>query len=365
VTDWLVPVLLAALSLAEILSFRPDEWLAAVGVETLACVCLAWRRTHTLVACVAAAWVSLSVPWFGPQLDELATPIFIWVVASYSLARWLGGYRGISGLGLILLVVASLYFFEDQRDHNVTDVVFVLSLMVPPYVFGRLARKFAEQADELERQQEYVARAAVRAERDRIAREMHDVIAHSISAMVVQTAAAQDLVRSDPDRAMGLLESTAEVGRQALTETGRLLHLIRDDSDELGLSPAPGLADLPALLETFRSGGLEVDATIQVASAPLAAGVDVSAYRVVQEALTNALKYGDGGATLSVNGTASDLHIRATNRLHQVSANGSGLGLLGMAERVSMLGGRISHGTTDGQFVLDVVLPVAIGGAAR
>jgi len=365
-TDWLVPALLAVLALTEIASLNPDSWLAAAVVETAACFALVWRRTHPIESCVVASLLNLSIPWFGPQLDELATPIFVWVVASYSLARWFGGYRGLAGLAVILLGVAADYLFVDQRDHNVTDVVFVLSLLLPPYIFGRLARRFAEQAALLEQQQEIIRREAVRGERDRIARELHDVIAHSVSAMVVQTAAAQDLVRTDPDRAMGLLESIADIGRQALAETGRLLHLIRDDSDELGLRPAPGLAELPSLLETFRAGGLDVEASIRLPAEPLAGGVDVSAYRVVQEALTNALKYGDdGGAALSINGSRTELHIRATNRSGKDAASGSGLGLLGMAERVGLLGGTISHGTRDGEFVLDVLLPLAPGDELR
>src|SRR5690349_23804590 len=105
---------------------------------------------------------------------------------------------------------------------------------------------------DLERQQELVRQQAVREERGRIARELHDVIAHSVSAMVVQTAAAQDLVRTDPARAEGVLRDVADIGRRALVETGRLLHVIRDDSDELGLDPAPGVADLERLVQEFR-----------------------------------------------------------------------------------------------------------------
>lgn len=362
----MVPVLLAVLCLVEVVALRPDSWQAAAAVEIASCLALAWRRRWPMVACVAAGLTTLSLPWFGPQLDELAAPILVMVVASYSLARWIGSYRGLIGLGVILLAFAGDYVLADERTHDITDIFFVSALMIPPYVFGRLARAFAEQAAELERQQEVIRREAIRGERDRIARELHDVIAHSVSAMVVQTAATQDLVRTDPDRAAEMLESIADTGRHALAETGRLLHLIRDDADELGLSPAPGLADLDTLLETFRAGGLDVEASIQLPAEPLAGGVDVSAYRVVQEALTNALKYGDDhAAALSVNGSPTGLHIRATNRVGRGVPSGSGLGLLGMAERVALLGGRISHETRDGEFVLDVVLPRAIGGEPR
>ena len=362
----MVPVLLMVLCLVEVVALRPDSWQAAAVVELAACLALAWRRRWPMVASVGAGVIILSLPWIGPELDELAAPILVMVMASYSLARWIGSYRGLVGLGIILLVFASDYVFADERTHDITDIFFVSALMIPPYVFGRLARAFADQAAELERQQEVIRREAARGERDRIARELHDVIAHSVSAMVVQTAAAQDLVRSDPDRAAGLLESIADTGRHALAETGRLLHLIRDDADELGLRPAPGLADLDTLLESFRAGGLDVDASIHLPEGPLAGGVDTSAYRVVQEALTNALKYGDDhAAALSINGSPADLHIRATNRARRGVPSGSALGLLGMAERVALLGGRMSHETRDGEFVLDVLIPLAPGGERR
>jgi signal transduction histidine kinase len=362
----MVPVLLAVLCLVEVVALRPDSWQLAAAVELAACVALVWRRRWPMMACVGAGLINLSLPWIGPQLDELAAPILVMVVASYSLARWIGTYQGLIGLGIILLAFASDYVFADERTHDITDIFFVSALMIPPFVFGRLARAFADQAAELERQQEVIRREAARGERDRIARELHDVIAHSISAMVVQTAAAQDLVRSDPDRAAGLLESIADTGRHALLETGRLLHLIRDDADELGLRPAPGLSDLDALLETFRAGGLDVDASIQLPAGPLAGGVDTSAYRVVQEALTNALKYGDDHtAALSINGSPTSLHIRTTNRARRSVPPGSGLGLLGMTERVTMLGGHITHDEKNGEFVLDVLLPLEPGGEPR
>jgi signal transduction histidine kinase len=216
----------------------------------------------------------------------------------------------------------------------------------------------AEQSELLERQSELLRDQAVRDERDRIARELHDVIAHSVSAMVVQTAAAQDLVRSSPDRALTLLESVAETGRRTLAETGRLLHLVRDEADELGLQPAPGVDDLPALVEEFRAAGLDVDARLDLPGTPLPSGVDVSAYRVVQEALTNALKHADGTARLTVASDASALRIRCVNRVGPGTGAGSGLGLTGMAERVALLGGTLAQGRTDDRFEVDAVIPL-------
>ena len=189
------------------------------------------------------------------------------------------------------------------------------------------------------------------------------MIAHSLSAMVVQTAAAQDLVRRRPDEAAALLESVARTGREALAETGRLLHVIRDDADELGLSPQPGLADVPVLVDRLREGGLQVDAELDLAGRTVPGGVDVSAYRVVQEALTNAVRHGAGRATLRVVTHGEDLVIRCTNPVTASvsgrATNGAGLGLLGMAERVSVLGGRVRHGTdAAGGFELEALIPL-------
>jgi signal transduction histidine kinase len=291
-------------------------------------------------------------------MDEPATPIFLIVLGTYSLGRYLARRRGMLLLLLTVgLVVAAVVL--DAGDSDWTDVVFVLSLTVPPYVFGRITRKLTEQSRQLARQQEQLRAQAVRDERDRIARELHDVIAHSLSAMVVQTAAAQDLVRTQPDRAAELLSSVSDTGRQALAETGRLLHLIRDEDDELGLQPAPGLADLPALVEGFREGGLELDASLDLPDRPVPGGVDVSAYRVVQEALTNALKYAAGPVRLSVAAQNGALHISGSNRVGGRRTGGSGLGLQGMAERVRVLGGTLRHGSEHDWFEVDVVIPLS------
>ena len=247
------------LGAVEMAGLRLEGWGWGVLFEAVAAVLLALRRVNPIVFATAAPCVLLVMPYVGPQLDEPAVPC----CSSRSRStRWRGGSRtcaGSSGSSLIALVTLSDYVFEDARHHNLSDVVFVATLLVPPYVFGRLVRRLATQKALVEEREELVTREAVRAERDRIARDLHDVIAHSVSAMVVQTAAAQDLVRSDPARAEAVLRDVADTGRRALVETGRLLHVIRDDADELGLAPAPGVADLEELVEEFRAEGLDVD----------------------------------------------------------------------------------------------------------
>ena len=155
------------------------------------------------------------------------------------------------------------------------------------------------------------------------------------------------------------MQTVADTGRSALAETGRLLHLVRDEAGELGLEPAPSVRDVPTLVESFRTNGRELHAELDLPEAPLPSGVDVSAYRVVQEALTNAMKHADGPVRLRVATTPDSLEIHCANRAGSSPGEGSGLGLRGMAERVGLLGGTMhSERTTTGEFVLDVALPL-------
>ena len=357
--DVLLPAAVAVLGSVELALLHVQGWYLGMVLEVAACLLLVWRRRNALVFATLAELVLLLIPYVGPRLDEPSTPILILAMCAYALGRWITDLRGLIGLGAVAVMMFADYVLVDPRSHNWSDVVFVAALIGPPYVFGRITRQLSLQKALLEERAELVRREAVRDERDRIAREMHDVIAHSVSAMVVQTAAAQDLVRTDPDRAERVLTDVAATGRQALVETGRLLHVLRDEDDELGLKPAPGLADLPGLVDAFRSSGLDVDLDVSHPLPSLPAGVDVSAYRIVQEALTNALRYGaDRTARLRVASTPDVLRIEATNPSREAPSAGSGLGLLGMAERVALLGGSLTHGVSDGRFELAATLPV-------
>jgi signal transduction histidine kinase len=279
--DWGLPAGLAVVLAIEAVAVRPPNTAAVVAVQVAGCLALVWRRRFTLIACLLCGWLLAVSPFLGAEMEDLAAPILAIAVVCYSLARWPADYRGLLVVAAILFGITGDYFFTDERDNNISDVFFVSALLVPPYVVGRIVRKLAVQSEQLARQQDLVREAAVRDERDRIARELHDVIAHSVSAMVVQTAAAQDLVRTDPSGAEKALAEVADTGRRALAETGRLLHVIRDTEGELGLTPAPGLAQVPDLVERFRADGLEVELQVDGSLPTLPAGVDVSAYRIV------------------------------------------------------------------------------------
>ena len=356
--DALLPAALLLLGAVELASLGTEGWVAAVGLEALAAAVLVWARAFAGVVVPAAVVMLLLIPLTGTANDEAATPILFIVVTIFSLGRWTEKRLGIPVLAAVLLVTIVVTAAFDPRQEDWTDVMFVVSLGVPPFVFGRIVRRLDEQGHLLLAQQEVIREQAVQGERDRIARELHDVIAHSISAMVVQTGAARDLLDNQPERAREMLDSVSDTGRSALAETGRLLHLVRDESGELGRRPAPSVTDLPGLVQSFRDGGLELDAQLELPDAPLPGGIDVSAYRVVQEALTNAMKHAEGPVQLQLATTPDQLHITCTNPVGASHGAGSGLGLRGMAERVELLGGSMDSRATGGEFALNVALPL-------
>jgi signal transduction histidine kinase len=207
-----------------------------------------------------------------------------------------------------------------------------------------------DRAVRLEREREEQAQLAVAEERGRIARELHDVIAHSVSVIVVQAQAGPHLV-NDPQRVVGVFRAIESSGRDALVELRRLLGILRSEDEELAIGPQPGLGSLQSLVEQMHTAGLPVQLRIEGEPVQLPAGIDLSAYRIVQEALTNVVKHaGDAAAEVVVRygpralelAIVDDGHGRATSR------NGAGHGLIGMRERVALYSGTIEAGTQDG-----------------
>jgi signal transduction histidine kinase len=359
--DWLLPALVCALGLVELASLAGlDGRGVAAAVLVASCALLVGRRRWPLVCCTAAALLQAGLPFAGPAYDEAATGLLVVAVAIFALGRWIADLRGAIGLVATWLVLLAGYSLVDLRDKGLDDVVFVLAVTAPPYVFGRIARRLADYNTLLQREQDLERRAAVRDERDRIARELHDVIAHSLSAMVVQVAAAEELLRRDPERAAAVLGRVADTGRRAISETGDLLHVLRDTDDELGLAPTPGLRDLDELITTFERDGLVVDLVVDGLPEEVPPAVDTSAYRIVREALTNALRYAaDRTVRVEVSATTGGLTVRAVNASSGGTGLGAGLGLAGLRERVDLLGGSLRHGPADdGRYELVAVLPL-------
>ena len=207
-----------------------------------------------------------------------------------------------------------------------------------------------DRAAQLEREREEQAQRAVAEERGRIARELHDVIAHGVSVIVVQAQAGPHLV-DGPQRVVGVFRAIESSGRDALVELRRLLGILRSEDEELAIGPQPGLGSLQSLVEQMHTAGLPVQLRIEGEPVHLPAGIDLSAYRIVQEALTNVVKHaGDAAAEVIIRyapralelAIVDDGHGRATAR------NGAGHGLIGMRERVALYSGTLEAGTQNG-----------------
>ena len=207
-----------------------------------------------------------------------------------------------------------------------------------------------DRAARLEREREEQAQLAVAEERGRIARELHDVIAHGVSVIVVQAQAGPHLI-GDPQRAIGVFRAIESSGRDALVELRRLLGILRSGDEQLAIGPQPGLGSLRSLVEQVRASGLPVELRIEGEPVHLPAGIDLSAYRIVQEALTNVVKHaGDAAAEVVIRyrARALELDVFDDGCGRTASRNGSGHGLIGMRERVALYGGTLEAGTRDG-----------------
>jgi signal transduction histidine kinase len=237
--------------------------------------------------------------------------------------------------------------------------------------FGETARRSAELTRQLRREQDERARREVAQERGRIARELHDVVAHHISVISVQTGLARFVFTSDPRTARGALDTIDASAKEALDELRRMLTVLRSDDEGAPAGPMPGLARLEQMARRLRTGGLPVTLTVEGTPRPLTPGVELCAYRVVQEALTNVVKHAPGASA----------EIRLAYEAHQVTVSvtddgqgviqdrvpaGGGHGLPGMRERARLYGGRISAGPQEqGGFAVRLTLPTAARTAAQ
>jgi signal transduction histidine kinase len=370
-TDLVLPCLFGAVGTAEILvqGYRPLG--TAIGTFWLGSLVLCARRRFPLLMPPLVFGVYALTPLIGFDVSQPASWLLLVMLAC--LAAGLHVPRAQARLGLAsvagacALGVAALAAFTDFNP----DILFGLVITIGPWALGVGMREMLERnrnlATEAERtrleQAVAVDRAAV-AERERIARELHDVLAHSLSVMVVQASLAEDLLRRDPEAATGAIREVQQSGRAALGETGRLLRLIRDDGNELGMQPQHLVSDIPALVDEYARAGLAVDLQLVSDSCELQAGVGLSAYRIVQEALTNALRHAPGSrVTVRLSRQAAELLIEVHNgpaAAEPVTSTG-GHGLIGIRERVSLFGGTLSAAPTgDGGFRLAATLPAQL-----
>jgi signal transduction histidine kinase len=278
-------------------------------------------------------------------------PMFFLLLASVFLLGGLDTRSANAGLALAFVTVVAVN--ANSQDAAWGDYVFPIIFFSLVWGFGRVLRlreeKVAEaeaRAARIQAEQQDRAVQAVTEERQRIARELHDVIAHSVSVMTVQAGAVRRLLLPEQEKERAALETVEATGRQALTEMRRLVGLLREQGAMPEFAPQPGMKTLDTLLATVRDAGLPVQLEVEGEPRELAPGVDLSAYRVVQEALTNALKYaGPARAWVTVRWHEQELELEVANDGRVgASGNGVGHGLAGMQERVALVGGTIETG---------------------
>ncbi|HSS08499.1 MAG TPA: sensor histidine kinase [Acidimicrobiales bacterium] len=336
----------------------------ALGVVLLAgqVVPLAWRRRAPMVALVII--LTATVGFYAGNLVPFTGNIG-GLIALYSCAAHLERRYAIRTLAITAAAVAlSVGFSTMHHPFSPADLVSNAVIVAAAWILGdnlRTRRAYTasleERAARLEREQADNAQRAVNEERARIARELHDVVAHSVSVMVVQAGAARRVLERDPDRASEAMSSIELTGRQALDELRRLLGMLRKYGDPVPeLTPQPRLQDLDALVTQIEEAGLPVDLVVAGEPRPLPSGVDLSVFRIVQEALTNSLKHaGPARATVTLTYRPDELILDITDdgrglAQHLVDDNGAaaGHGLVGMRERVVLYGGELSAGPRPG-----------------
>jgi signal transduction histidine kinase len=359
--DGSLGLLLAIVSLISILATSqasrrdPDVW--CIALTLLMTLPIAYRRIAPDFGMMTtgAATVAYYILGYPDTLAAIGTLIALYSVAAH-------GNRKIAVQALIgtAIGLSVSVLVTDPGDFTLQILVSNYIIYGTAWVIGdnvRTRRAYTHElearAERLERERETKSREAVVDERRRIAREMHDVVAHSVSVMVVQAGAARRILDSKPSQARDALASIETTGRQALAEMRRLTGVLRRE-EAVDKTPQPGLGYLEKLIEQTREAGLPVEVTVQGSPYELPQGADLSAFRIVQEALTNSLKHaGPSHATVCITYSSDQIELRVADDGHgaaQRLPNGSdaGHGLVGMRERVAMFGGELKTGPLPG-----------------
>ncbi len=364
---------LAVIALLQDASF--DRPVPAVLVDVAMCATVAWRRrmpaAMTLLALVGTAAVD-RVAGGQPAVLPVVLALNYYIVGRHS------GQRGWALIDYVLLLVplpgiATSPSTPSPGDPLLIDILSVWGFfMVAPFLAGRVVgtrsrmnEQLRRNVQVLEHEQRERARHAIAQERSRIARELHDVVAHSVSVMVIQTAAARRVAPTNPAAARAALHAVENCGRDALVDLRRMVGVLqRTDLDVLGAT-APGLSQLSKLADHARASGLDVEIRIDGKACQVPAALDLVLFRIVQEALTNAVKHvGPAHACVHVSYGAGCLELDITDSGAAVGrstapVDGSGQGLVGMRERVALYGGQLQTGPRpEGGFRVHARLPL-------
>jgi signal transduction histidine kinase len=365
--DGVLAVLLALFALSGTINLvgvdatTRSSWLRLPVIAMIVVPVVFRRRSPLLAFAVAAAGAAIQVIFTPPSSWDVALVVLLYTVAAYrprresitALVICLAGLE----IGIVAWAPSSLGIF----DELFVGGAYLGASVLIAWVLGDSMRyrrayylSLEDRAARLEAEREAQARVAVAAERARIARELHDVVAHNVSVMVVQADGAGYVLRSDPERAAAALAAVAGTGRRALAEMRRLLGVLRAGDEDAGLVPVPGLGQLRELLDQARAAGLPVSFTLQGAPGQLPEGAELAVFRVVQESLTNTRKHGGAvaAAVVALRYQADGLVVQVTDdglgAAAVPQADGGGLGLTGMRERIGLYGGTVQAGPLPG-----------------
>ncbi len=364
--DALIAALICVEAWLEVVLWSPLEGsrlLAGAGIVALQALGVYLRRTAPFAAITLAAGGLILSDALGPEMtDHTAGPFFAVLLVTFTAGTRLEGRRLAAAflLGMVLIAGSTAVA---GADNSVPNLIFSVTFAVgAPMLFGqllvnrsRLNRALGEKARRAEAERREQAESAALAERTRIAGELHDVVAHALSAMTVQASAARRLSERDPGRARDAFATVEHTGREALSELRRLLGVLRKEDEELALAPQPSLAHVDALVRRARAAGLPVELVVSGAVRTLPAGVDLTAYRLVQEALGGARDAGHAGrADVLIDYGDTDVRV-------DVADDGAphGRRLLGMRERVAVYGGELAASPgADGGWRVSARLPL-------
>jgi signal transduction histidine kinase len=350
-------------------------------VAVVLCAAVALRRKLPLTAlfAVIGAGVFQLASDTNPGISSMAMPVIVYNTAAYT-PRW---SSMLSLAGSVFAPVLAQWRWGSNLDETGSfsrgESIFLALLMMGPFVVAwvlgdsmRTRRAYFQQLEEkavrLEKERDAQAQIAAAGERARIARELHDVVAHNVSAMVVQADGAAYAMDSSPEMARKALETISNTGREALAEMRRLLGVLRAENEANQYVPQPGVEQLTDLVERAREVGLPVDLQVEGVPVELDKGLALAVYRLVQESLTNTRKHGGPDVRAKVVMGYGDRELNLTvsddGRGAAAPSDGMGHGMVGMRERVSMMGGTLSAGPRPGGgWQLRAVLPYKIGAA--
>ncbi|MFF1715487.1 sensor histidine kinase [Streptomyces sp. NPDC058268] len=325
------------------------------------------RAPLTVLTVVYLAWIAYVTVGYWPVVNTFGPMLAVYTVASLKPPR-------VSLPCAALMSAVWIYagaISEGATMASVTGQAIGFPLVI--WRFGHVARRSAELARQLKREQDERARREVAEERGRIARELHDVVAHHMSVISVQAGLAKFVFTSDPATAHAALSTISGTSGEALEELRRMLRVLRarEEGDGAPDAPMPGLARLGEMVERVRAGGVAVELRVEGTPRQLAPGVELCAYRVVQEALTNVLRHARGaGALVELRYQPHHVTVSVTNDGEGVIPDrvgtGSGHGLIGMRERAKLYGGTISIGPrSEGGFAVRLTLPTSAQAASQ